>query len=668
MRFVRLAVAAASFMALQALAQTDEVMLNFVNADIESVVKAVGEISGRNFVIDPRVKGTVNIVSSRPVPRAFAYQILLSSLRLQGYTAVDGQGVTKILPEADAKLHAGARTRSAGANQLVTKVFRLKHGNASQLVPVIRPLVSPNNPVAAFPQANALIVTDYADNLRRIEAIVESVEAGASDDLAVLPVQFASAVELATLMSKLMQETGGAGTEGGKLSILPDSRANALLVRADTPGKLAKVKSLLRTLDVPSQAGSNVRVVYLKNAEAVKVAATLRALLGQEGGSARAAASVGSAGGAAASAATASATSSSDSGDLAGSPIQADPANNAIIVNAPDAMYQNLRNVIDLLDRRRAQVYVEALIVELSAERAAELGVQWQGLSGFGKGGTQVIGGTNFPNTGNPGIISTSISPGVLAGSSGLNVGILNGTVNIPGLGTITNLGFLARALERTAEGNVLSTPNLMTLDNEEARIVIGQNVPFLTGQFSNTGGGTTPTSPFQTFERRDVGITLKLTPQISEGGLVRLKIFQEASSVDEASRNNPAGLTTNKRSIETSVQVDDGNIVAIGGLIQDTSSDGVDQVPLLGDIPGLGWLFKFQKKTRKKTNLMVFLRPVIMRDGGSAERLAGDRYDYLLGERRQQATKKLELAAPYSINGDSAIESELARRAGAPR
>jgi len=669
MRFARFVCLLALTLACRSYAAPAEpVMLNFVNADIETVVRAIGEMTGKNFVIDPRVKGTVNIVSSRPVPGSLAYQILLSSLRLQGFAAVEGSGVVKIMPEADAKLHAksGSPRRNDG-DRLITKVFALKNGSATQLVPVIRPIVSPNNTVAAFAQGNALVVTDYADNIRRIESIIESVESASSGDVAVLPVTFGSAVEMGTMLNKLMQESVGTGGDNGKTTIIPDARANVLLVRADTPGRLGKVKSLLKVLDQPSQAGSNVRVVYLKNAEATKVAQTLRVLLnssaGDSGGSAAATSPVN---GVAASTAVPTASDSNSGNAIASTPIarnnapaalapapagsmiQADPSSNALILNVPETMYKNLRNVIDMLDRRRAQVHVEALVVELSAERAMELGVQWQTLSN-GSGGATVIGGTNFPGTAGSGaILGVAGNAGNLAAQGGLNIGVVKGTVNIPGLGEILNLSVLAHALETEAQGNILSTPNLMTLDNEEAKIVVGQNVPILTGSYSTTGTGnggssTTPT-PFQTFDRKDVGLTLKVKPQVSEGGLIKLNIFQEASSIDPTSLSNPAGITTNKRSIDTTVLVDDGSIIAIGGLIQETVSDGNNQVPLLGDIPGLGWLFKFKKQDHKKTNLMVFLKPTIVRDDIGARTLASERYDYIIGDRQTNGQAKIPL------------------------
>jgi general secretion pathway protein D len=307
--------------------------------------------------------------------------------------------------------------------------------------------------------------------------------------------------------------------------------------------------------------------------------------------------------------------------------IQADPATNSILINAPDAIYNNLRAALDKLDVRRAQVYVEALIAEITADKAAEFGIQWQSLSGAGRSGTQGFGGTNF---GGPGQNILGISASPASAGRGLNIGVINGVVSIPGVGQVLNLNLLIRALETDSNANILSTPTLLTLDNEEARIVIGQNVPFITGQYALSGGATTPT-PFQTIERRDVGLTLRVRPQISEGGTVRLQIYQEVSSVEDVF--NPAGVVTNKRAVESMVLVDDGQIVVIGGLIQDSVKDGVEKVPLLGDIPLLGALFQYKTRSRSKTNLMVFLRPVVVRDAQGADVLTNARYDYILGE-----------------------------------
>jgi general secretion pathway protein D len=315
--------------------------------------------------------------------------------------------------------------------------------------------------------------------------------------------------------------------------------------------------------------------------------------------------------------------------------IQADPATNSVLINAPDVIYNNLRAALDKLDVRRAQVYVEALIAEITADKAAEFGIQWQNLSGASgaDGSTRAFGGTNFGSTGQN-ILGISANPA--SAGRGLNIGVVKGLVKIPGVGEILNLGLLVRALEADNKANILSTPTLLTLDNEEARIVIGQNVPFITGQYALSGASTTPT-PFQTVERRDVGLTLRVRPQISEGGTVRLQIYQEVSSVQDTT--NPAGVITNKRAVESMVLVDDGQIVVIGGLIQDSVRDGVEKVPFLGDLPILGALFTYNTRQRTKTNLMVFLRPTVLRDAQRAESVTASRYDYILGEQYKAAS-----------------------------
>lgn len=680
MRLTPLVVAVTVCMASSAMAASDEpIMLNFVNADIETVVKAIGEITGRNFIIDPRVKGTLNIVSSRPVPKALSYQILLSSLRMQGFTAVEGRGVTKILPESEAKLHT--RLGKGTGDMLITRVFTLKNGNANQMMPVIRPIVSPNNTVSVFPQANALVVTDYADNIRRIESIIESVESASGGDVAVLPIRFGAAVELSGMLTKLMQDTGA--DSGGKITIIPDARANVLLVRSDTPGKLGKIKSLLRMIDQPSQAGANVRVIYLKNADATRVAQTLRILMTSDAGqlpstnrnlpTASASTMSGSTNAATSPASTppaAQASASPDTGQPggAGTMIQADSSNNALILNVPDTMYQNLRNVIDLLDRRRAQVYVETLVMEVSANRTVDIGVQWQSLSGVGKSGTNIIGGTNFPGTNSPGIIGTSLPDGLkgLTNQAGLTIGIVKGSITIPGLGQINNLGLLARALEDEAQGNVLANPNVMATDNEKALIEIGTEVPIMTASYPNANSGTSGNNPYNTFDRKKVGFKLELTPQISEGGSIRMRIHQEASSIDQATLNNIAngGPNTNYRTIDTSVAVDDGGIIAIGGLIQEEVSNSEDKVPLLGDLPFIGYLFKHQTKIRNKKNMLVFLKPTILRDDLGARAVAEERYRYIIGESERGGKTKLGLDPADAIkalpSGIKSLADEL--------
>lgn len=634
----------------------DAVTLNFVNADIEGVVKAVSEITQKNFLIDPRVKGTVNIVSARPMSRALVYDVFVSALRLQGYAAIEERGIVKIVPESDAKLYltplVGPRDKPRASGDVIqTQVFTLRYESAAQLVPILRPLIAPNNTITAYQNNNTLVITDYASNLQRIEKIIDSIDQPSGTDPIVLPLRFASALDVAHTVNRLFADSvqapaAGAPDTGQRMTIVADTRSNSLLARSENPSRLARLRALVAMLDTPTSAAGNIHVIHLKNAEAVKVAETLRAIYQGEAAPAQQRAAPSPFGatapasgqaqtpGGAMSPAT-SPLSSFSGGQAQPTPtaagiIQADPATNSIIITAPDAIYNNLRAAVDKLDVRRAQVYVEALIAEVTADRAAEFGVQWQDLSGAGTTDSRVFGGTNF---GAPGqnIVGIARSPGGVA--RGLNIGVIRGTVTIPGVGQVLNLGVLVRALEADNNANILSTPTLLTLDNEEARITIGQNVPFITGQYALSGAATTPT-PFQTIERRDVGLTLRIKPQISEGGTVRLQLYQEVSSVQD--NTNPAGVITNKRAVESTVLVDDGQIVVIGGLIQDSVRDGMEKVPLLGDIPLIGSLFQYRTRSRSKTNLMVFLRPTVLRDAQGTGALTGDRYDYILGEQRR--------------------------------
>lgn len=604
----------------------DTVTINFVNADIEGVVKVVSEITGKNFVLDPRVKGTVNIVSAKQMPRSAVYDVFLSALRLQGFAVVESHGIAKIVPEAEAKLNPGltfgpSEQAYGAGDQIQTRIITLKHESAVQITPVLRPLISPNNSITAYQNSNTLVITDYANNLKRIEKIIDSLDQPNGSDPVVIPLQYASALDIAVTVNRLFVEQGiNAAEPTQRFTVIADTRSNSLLVRSGDHSRLAQLHKFVAMLDSPSNAGGNIHVVYLKNAEAVKLAETLRAIYQVDTGAVAAPlAAITPMGAKQAQAETASPGI-----------IQADAATNSIIITAPDVIYNNLRAVLDKLDVRRAQVYVEALIAEITADKAAEFGIQWQSLSGIGKANAQVIGGTNFGTTGQN---IAGISGNPLTAGAGLNIGVINGNVTIPGVGQVINLGLLVRALEADNNANILSTPTLLTLDNEEAKIVIGQNVPFITGSYAVSAAATTPT-PFQTVERRDVGLTLRVKPQISEGGTVRLQIYQEVSSVQDAT--NLAGVITNKRAVESTVLVDDGHIVVIGGLIQDAIKDGIQKVPVLGDIPLLGALFQYKTRSRTKTNLMVFLRPTLVRDLQRADAFTGERYDYILGEQRK--------------------------------
>ena len=613
----------------------EKVTLNFVGADIQSVVKSVGMITGKNFILDPRVTGTVNIISANPVSKDLVYPILLTALRLQGFTAVEGPGVIKIIPEADAKLNNSPLvegTNKFRGDQMITQIFVLKYESAAQLLPVLRPLIAPNNVINAYPNNNTLVITDYAENLKRIDKIIQSIDVPPNTEIDVIRLKYASAIEMAQLLPRLMPEAGAqVNIPGGqpKLALAVDGRINGLIVRADSQATISKVRKLVESLDVETSETGNIRVVYLRNAEAVKVAETLRGILGSggTGGTSQplpqpAAAPVpGQPGAQSVAAAIVNIPQTSGGGT-----IQAYAATNSLVIVAPDYVYNGLRGVIDKLDARRAQVFVEALIVEVSTNKASEFGIQWQDLSGINDTGVRGVGGTNF-NTGGPNNNIGAVAQNIVGAGTGLNIGILKGKISIGGT-TILNLGVLARALEADGNVNILSTPNILTIDNEEAKIVVGQNVPFITGTQTATTGGLA--NPFQTIERKDVGLQLKVKPTVSEGGTVKLTLSQEVSSLGA---NSAAGFITNKRSIDSTILVDDGQIVVLGGLIQDEVRINVDQVPVLGNIPFFGNLFKYEKRTRDKVNLMVFIRPVILRDTAAPQEITNERYEYIRNE-----------------------------------
>jgi len=623
----------------------DKVSLNFVDADIESVVKAIGKITNRNFLLDPRVKGTISINTAKPVPRAITYQILLSALRVQGFATVEENGYTSIVPEVDAKGKFTPRlaTGKQGGGQIVTQVYVLKYENASQLVNVVKPLLSPNSVINAYAGSNALIVTDYADNLNKIVKLIDSIDRPSQAENVLVRLSFASAVEISQTINRLMADNNTNAEPSKRILAVADARSNSIILHAENQSLITRAATLIKQLDIPTNAGSSIHVVYLKNADSTKLASTLRALMsGKAAESTLAAGMLAAQPVAGADAAkvgaivqTSAQATASPFSPLASSQengmIQADTATNSLLITASDQVFNMLRGVIDKLDARRAQLYIEALIAEVSTDKASEFGIQWQDLEAFkdstmNKANLQGFAGTKFNRGSNTSILGVATNIG--AAGDGFNLGIIAGKVNIPGIGQVTNLGVLAHALETNASANILSKPNLLMLDNEEAKIVIGQNVPFVTGSYAQTGGSSV--TPFQTIERQDVGLTLKVKPQISEGNTVKLQIHQEVSSVVPSSAGT-AGITTNKRAIDTSVLVDDGSIIVLGGLIEDSVSDTVDKVPLLGDLPLIGTLFRSVGRGHKKTNLMVFLRPYVMRTAEDTAKISNERYDYLI-------------------------------------
>lgn len=627
--------------------------LNFVDADIESVIAAVGDYTDTTFIIDPRVKGTLTLVSEKPLSKTQAFQLLSSVLRLRGYTVVTGNGYSKVVPEADAKLQAGPiQSGAVHGDQIATQIFHLNFESAANLVTVLRPLISPNNTIAADPGNNTLVITDYADNLLRLAKIISTLDQSADSNMDMVTIRYAVASDIAVIANRLLEPDGkAAGGNAERITVLAYPRTNSVLIRAPSEARANLARVLIGKLDQPTAQPGNVHVVYLKNAEAAQLAQTLRAVVTSDsspisttpGSSSRfSTPNTSTFGGqsssstpspvsgqtsatgqppmAAAAAATSGQTSQQSS--AGGGFIQADPTTNTLIITASESVYRDLRIVIDQLDARRAQVYIEAMIVEVDANNSAQLGAQWAGLAG-NKNGTRVGAVTAFtPQSGGDNLITQAgakLSNTLVPPGNGLTLGILNQS----GLGTLVHL------LATDTSANILSMPNILTLDNEEAKIIVGQNVPFITGQY--TTPGTVGVSPFQTVDRQDIGLTLRVKPQISQGGTVKMAIYQETSAITDSS--NPAGLITSKRSLDTSVLVHDGEIIVLGGLIDDNVQDSVEKVPLLGDIPVIGNLFKYKTRSRIKTNLMVFLRPTIIRGDEQSVNLAGDRYDYIRNE-----------------------------------
>jgi general secretion pathway protein D len=629
-----------------------QVTVNFVNADIEGVTRAFAAMINRPIVVDPRVKGNVTVYSEQPQSVREAYASYLSAIRGLGFAVVESGGLLKVVPEADAKLQAG--TVSVGevgirGDQVITQIFPLRYENPNNLVAVLRPLISANNTINANPGSNALVITDYADNLQRIAKIIAALDLPANTDIEIIPLQHAVAADLAPLVQRLSDASGTSavpgvpGVAGTGTTVVADSRSNSLIVRAPNASRLQALRATIARLDRPNTLGGigGMWVVHLKNADATRLATVIRAAFGAQASGSGSGTGGGSAGGVlsspaapviplgagtgavGSSAATAGTTAAAQ--PSTGGFIQADPATNSLVITAPEPLYKQVRALIDQLDTRRAQVYIESMIVEVTGNDSADFGFQWQGL--LGKSGDKfgVIAGTNFSNTG-PSIIdiNTNAAKGTVNLGSGLNLGLLS-VIN-----GVTSLGAIAQMLQTQVDTNIVSAPNLITLDNEEAKIVVGENVPFITGQFTQTGGATT--NPFQTIERKDVGITLRIRPQIGEGGAVRMTIFQEQSTVKGT---GSAGPTTSKRSIENTVVVDDGAILVLGGLIEEKFENTKNKVPFLGDLPLIGGLFRSESRTRVRTNQIVFLRPIVLRDADSANRLSSDRYDQMRGEQK---------------------------------
>ncbi len=595
-------------------ALAEEVTLNFSDADLTAVANSVSQITGKNFIIDPRVKGKVTVISSKPLNEDEVYKVFLSILQVHGFATVPTENAIKIIPDASAKQDAAPVVMSTSredGDQLVTKVIEIKNVNATQLVPILRPLVAQQGHLAAYAQTNVLIISDRASNITRISEIIRRIDKQSSADIEFIRLEHAFASEVVRLLQNLAT-TAPAAKKGAQPAVRfsADERTNSILLTGEQSERL-KFRSIIKKLDQPVDSAGNIHVVYLRYADAENIAKILGSV-GKE-------------------VVKAQSKNVPAKGGSSGSNlnIQADKVSNALVITAPMSVFRSLRSVIQQLDIPRAQVHIEAIIAEMSMDTSSELGVQWI-IDGTPKDNPALI--TNFAGSTTP---ISGLASGAVAISDGLTFGL--GRLNDPSL----NFVALIRALAGDSDTNLLSTPSIVTLDNQEAEIVVGQNVPFVTGEYtasSNTGGNSAIANPFRTIERKDVGITLKVKPQINEGDSITMEIQQEVSNISGSS-TGAVDLVTNKRSLNTTVQLADGELLVLGGLIDDVLVNTEQKVPGLGDIPVLGALFRAKKMTKKKRNLLVFIRATIIRDPKKARRLSERKYNFI----RQEQLKKTE-------------------------
>ena len=577
---------------------------NFRDADIRKIVEAVGEVTGKTFILDPRVTAKVTILSKTPMsPEAF-YEAFLSILQVHGYIAITTGDVVKIIPDATARQHPNPPTTDgAAADDMVTQVIQVHNIGAAQLVPILRPLIPQYGHLAAHPGSNMLIISDRASNVKRMINIIRRIDLSTDDDIEVVPLEHASSAEIVRVLTALTQAPRADGMPV-TTSLVADARTNSILIGGDKSGRL-RLRALIAHLDTPLEDGGSTRVRYLRYADAENLATKLQTHFTQQ---------------ATAGAGTTGAVSSDQVS------VWADPQTNAIIVNAPPKMMRSLMSIVDKLDIRRAQVLVEAIIVEVLADRVSDLGITW---AVEGSGSNTPVGITNFPAAGTNliNILGATQSGGTVAPTGSIGEGISIGVGRIVDGGT--SFAAILSALEGDATTNIISTPTIVTLDNEEASLNVGQEVPFVTGSFTNTGTAGGAVNPFQTIQREQVGVKLTITPQINEGNAILLKISQEISSISEAA-TGAADLITNERTIDTTVIVEDGAILVLGGLIEDVLRESTQQVPILGSIPVLGALFRHRSVEKVKTNLMVFIRPTILRDGTQAAIATHAKYNYV--------------------------------------
>ncbi len=611
-----------------------QVTVNLTDMEINQLINMVSEVTHKTFIVDPRVKGKVTVISNSPIDREQLYEVFLSILSVHGFAAVPSGAVIKIVPESMAKTEDTPVLSPPGSfkgDSIITQVVQLKHVSAPQLIPLLRPLIHQEGHLVAYPNNNTLIMSDRANTVNRVLEIIARIDHPNSREIEIVVLEHASAPEVVRTLSTLEQQTATtAGSTGGVTSLpnlVADERTNSILIGGDSDSRL-RLRTLIAHLDLPVKSVGNTQVIYLNYAQASNLVNVLKGVsdtMVQTEGQKTPALK-----------------------EEVKTNIQADASTNSLVITATPNVLQNLRNVIRQLDVRRAQVLVEAIIAEVATDKIRELGVQWLF---YGANGTHPGGFSNFDNSGNQ-IIDLATNAYQLSQSNAASLPKITAGAAL-GLGSFgsgaLNFATLLQALSADVETNVLSTPTLLTLDNEEAEIVVGQNVPFVTGQYTTTGANNGVNNPFQTIQRQDVGLKLKVKPQINEGNAVKLQIEQEVSSITPSSVTT-ADIVTNKRTIKTTVIIEDGNMVVLGGLIDEDLQQTTQKVPGLGDIPLLGALFRSHHTKKVKRNLMVFLHPVIVREAALERTISIGKYNDMRAKQLHQRNQNLPLLPNHEV------------------
>ncbi len=622
-------------------AQTQRITPNFKDADIQQVAEAVSAATGKTFIIDPRVRAQVTMLSSTPMSPAAFYEAFLSILQVYGFVAVPAGNITKILPDANARQFPANDLPdhvSATSDEMVTQVLDVKNVSAAQLIPILRPMIPQYGHLAAYTASNILIISDHASNVNRMMRIIRRIDQVGSTDVEIVPLSNASAAEIVRVVNSLYQ--GASAAEGVGVKVVADERSNSVLIGGEQSQRL-RLRALIAHLDTPLEAGGDTRVRYLHYADAEKIAPKLKEQMSGIAQSAGAAAGGGAAGRGAGGSATALAERSAM--------VWADPTNNALVITAPPKLMRAVNDIIDKLDIRRPQVLVEAIIAEVDVDKSAELGVNW---AAFSDGNTTPAASFVSP-VGGTSIVDLA---GAVQNPSTVSTTLLQGTTVAVGriMGTGVNFAAMIRAIRGDTNTNVIATPSAVTMDNQEAELKVAQEVPFVTGQYTNSNAntGTGSVNPFQTIQREEVGTILKVTPTISpEGSAVMMKISIESSSIGQ----KPAGavdLVTNKRTITTTVLIEDGGVVVLGGLIEDNSVKGEQRVPYLGNIPLIGLLFKTRNATSTKNNLIMFIRPKILRDQAQAAYETDLKYNYMRDQQKSLDSREALPLLPGTTRG----------------